>query len=652
MAAMEDEFRKLYAEALALPDEIELVPNWPSDYQLHDAAICTDPIALESILDNATSEFESDSESDSDSDSDKDKRFTQFLNKVDSLGRTPLHWACGGDHEHRSDECVRLLTEAGACIDLSDKESDSPVHLCAHRGGMQLLAELKADLGILDKRARTPLVRAVERGNVGVVSFLTSEPWKKSTRINDVDIDGRTALTVACEKGFAQIVALLLPHADLEQGSPPAVVAATVGRHIDIIRLIATRGPHALQQKDANGWTALHWAADMGCGDAVQELTALSPALLPIFDGRSSRNSRNSRDSKSGRNSRNSSSGRRSVGSTSVVGVSEGGKGGEGREGREGGERGERGESHGGDKEHAMAAKRKDIPIPTPMEMAIARGHIHVVKMFQKKGSKEQNKYGDSVAVAQGYTGSQYGIYGSWEAALKVLEGENGDDVPPPPAHRVLNFRLFSAEDWKSAEQYVELRSYARKRDEDIVARLEEERIAAEKEAARKEKERQIKAEMKAEKKKRREEKAMLNGGKVGRGGGRGRNRSKSPTRSSTRSSKSPQRGRKKTKGRRSKSPDKKRYGSTTELERKSKSNEEDSNQTVRRGSSKSPDKKTNILRKDARKRKGKGKEKSPQKEEQKQKEHMSILDEGIDLGHATAFLNFGLTNGTGSSII
>ena len=311
MAAMEDEFRKLYAEALALPDEIELVPNWPSEYTLASAATCGDPIALESILDNASSDYSefdcTDSDSDSDSDSEKEKRFTQFLNKADSLGRTPLHWACGGDHEHRSDECVRLLTEAGACIDLSDKENDCPVHLCAHRGGMQLLAELKADLGILDKRARTPLIRACERGNVGVVSFLTNEPWKKSTRINDVDIDGRTALTVACEKGFAQIVALLLPHADLEQGSPPAVVAATVGRHIDIIRLIATRGPHALQQKDTNGWTALHWAADMGCGDAVQELTALSPALLPIFDGRSSRNSRNSKSGRSSRSSRSSS---------------------------------------------------------------------------------------------------------------------------------------------------------------------------------------------------------------------------------------------------------------------------------------------------------------------------------------------------------
>ena len=52
---------------------------------------------------------------------------------------------------------------------------------------------------------------------------------------------------------------------------------------------------------------------------------------------------------------------------------------------------------------------------------------------------------------------------------------------------RVLNFRLFRTKDqWEAATEYVQLRSYAKKRDEDHIARLERERIEAEKEAARK----------------------------------------------------------------------------------------------------------------------------------------------------------------------
>ena len=149
---------------------------------------------------------------------------------------------------------------------------------------MQLLAKHGADVGILDDRARTPLMRAVERGNTSTVNVLTHEPCLSKARIDDVDIDGKTALIIGCKKGHSQIVTLLLQaKADFQKGEPPPIIAATISNQIDIIRLLATTGEISLNQKDQNGWTPLHWASDMGNLEAVQELTALMPTILPVF---------------------------------------------------------------------------------------------------------------------------------------------------------------------------------------------------------------------------------------------------------------------------------------------------------------------------------------------------------------------------------
>ena len=509
---MEEEFHRIMNDVMRLPDEIPLVPNWPKDYTLHDACACGNVVATANILFKIMNDPYSDS---SDSDSDDEDRIMRYVNDTDQVGRTSLHWACMCEDEQCSNECVRLLVEAGVRVDLGDDNDDCPVHLCRHAGGINILAEQKVDLGMLDRRARTPLMRAAERGNTSVVNFLVSEPWLSLARVNDIDVSGQTALIIACEKGYQQIVALLLPHVSLSKGSPPPIIVATKNQHVEIIRLIATRGPKALMVTDENGWSALHWASDMGNLEAVEELRALSPALMPIFGPLDPNINSKATD-------------------------------------------------------HEETTQRVSL-IPTPLDFAIARGHLHVVKCFMDSGSQDTRfQYGQSVAVAQGYTGSQYGVYATWSAALKVLEGEAGE--LPPFAKRVANFRMFAAKDWEAAEQYVELRSYAKKRDEAIVARLELERVAAEQEFLRKAEAKRLKAERKAAKKLEKDQKKRLEGGKVGRrkGGRRGR-RSKSPDKRS----KSPEkRGRR---GRSSKSPDK-----------RSKSPEK----RGRRGrSSKSPDK-------------------------------------------------------------
>jgi ankyrin repeat protein len=499
--ALEDEFRRLHAETKALSDSILLIPDWPKIYTLHDACLCGDYISLKAILDNIFRTIASTTASSSEeSDSDDEEIIMRHINEKDKIGRTPIHWACVVANETNSIKCIELLLDVGCRIDLDDDSGDLPVHGCQHGLGMQLLATYGADIGSLDRRARTPLMRAVERGNTSVVNVLVNQPWLPHARINDVDIDDKTALVLGCQEGHLQIVALLLQsQAEFQKGSPPPVVAATRADQIEIIRLLATTGGAALSQTDLNGWSALHWASDLGNLDAVEELTALMPSILPVFQNQEQ-------------------------------------------------------------KEQQLLQETDSIP--TPLALAVARGHIHIVKAFKVELMRVA-----SVAVAQGSTGSQYGVYSSWDSALKVLENEEAEI--PPPAERVCKFHLFTALEYEAAEQYVELRSYAKKRDEDIVARLERERIAAELAAKRKLEEARLKAERKEAKKLERAQQKRLEGGGGKRRGRRRRRRgnSKSPSRKSkspSKKSKSPSRRRRG----RSKSPNVEVDGNSKEGEK------------------------------------------------------------------------------------
>ena len=173
--------------------------------------------------------------------------------------------------------------------------------------------------------------------------------------------------------------------------------------------------------------------------------------------------------------------------------------------------------------------------VPTPLELAVANGHVHIVELFMPKDQRRWG--GTSVAVAIGKSESVRGVQQlclrlpflaarlfqpldfAKGSALAGVESSRSDGSPSESqawkkdkvdlGKRVLNFRMFRTRDqWEAATEYVQLRDYAKKRDEDHIAGMERERIEAEKEAARKAEEKRLRKERRAKRREERVEEA------------------------------------------------------------------------------------------------------------------------------------------------
>lgn len=98
-----------------------------------------------------------------------------------------------------------------------------------------------ADLNGRDYRGRTPLHIAAEHGNCTAVDVLIQEGADPNLR----DRDGRSAIDVA---------------------------ARTEAGHHTLLYMVTSATPETLNHRDANGMTALHWAAHMGQQDHTLKL--------------------------------------------------------------------------------------------------------------------------------------------------------------------------------------------------------------------------------------------------------------------------------------------------------------------------------------------------------------------------------------------
>ncbi|XTI82236.1 ankyrin repeat-containing domain protein, partial [Cenococcum geophilum] len=94
------------------------------------------------------------------------------VNKIDSTGRVPLHWAAIEGHE----AMVKLLLDHNANIDTKDEDEWAALHWAAireHSAVVQLLLENRADVEAADgSEYGTALIRASMGGHKEVVQSL------------------------------------------------------------------------------------------------------------------------------------------------------------------------------------------------------------------------------------------------------------------------------------------------------------------------------------------------------------------------------------------------------------------------------------------------------------------------------------------------
>ncbi|XP_054723180.1 receptor-interacting serine/threonine-protein kinase 4-like [Uloborus diversus] len=214
-------------------------------------------------------------------------------------GRSALHEAAGGD----SPEMVAMLLAAGANTHLQDEFGQTPLHVAIIRRNEQIAEVIwdAEDRNVLrDHRGRTVLHFAAERGMQTIVrKLLSSGPLRKTLRsgkestsnaaegegialsaskedLVDVrDKYGKTALHLAAQAGFTEIVELLLaagtdPLLQTKEGRT-ALHLAINGPREDTAELLcgAEDGNHL---QDKYGWTALHYAASRKYKGTVRKL--------------------------------------------------------------------------------------------------------------------------------------------------------------------------------------------------------------------------------------------------------------------------------------------------------------------------------------------------------------------------------------------
>jgi ankyrin repeat protein len=193
----------------------------------------------------------------------------------DASGMTPLMLACTKGPV----EVVQILLLPGAKkgqgLDERDKNGETALHHAAtggHKRVVSLLLKKGAKASKKDQWSRTPLMLACREGHLEVVEVLFEA--RKGLGLEETDGDGRRALHCAAIGGHKEIVTFLLSkgaqaNARDEDGSTPFMLACWKDR-LEVVQILhGTTEGHGLEEKDNEGQTALHDAAEGGNKDIV-----------------------------------------------------------------------------------------------------------------------------------------------------------------------------------------------------------------------------------------------------------------------------------------------------------------------------------------------------------------------------------------------
>ena len=160
-------------------------------------------------------------------------------------------------------------------------ESPGPLfHAAAHGSaeGVRLLLEASADKDRTDKLRTTPLFIASFSGHVKVVRLLLEAKADKEK----ADIHGRSPMYTACSRGHAKIVRLLLEakadkdRTDSFRVSP--IRAASLKGRVEVVRLLLEAKADK-DKADSYGATPMSVAHDCGHTEVVQLLRGASSEL-------------------------------------------------------------------------------------------------------------------------------------------------------------------------------------------------------------------------------------------------------------------------------------------------------------------------------------------------------------------------------------
>lgn len=135
-----------------------------------------------------------------------DSKEKSDVNVKGGVDNTPLHIAAmKGDPQ-----IIKQLVKLGAKLDVKNKFGSTPFQLAIESGHIEAVKALYKDrsqLSVVDNNGDTPIIMASKTNRTDILSFLLS--MNKKT-INELNIDGKTALMIAADYGSTNIVEILV----------------------------------------------------------------------------------------------------------------------------------------------------------------------------------------------------------------------------------------------------------------------------------------------------------------------------------------------------------------------------------------------------------------------------------------------------------
>ena len=123
------------------------------------------------------------------------------INMVTLKGWSPLHFAC---NSNRNIECIQILIQAGAVLDIQNVDKRTPLHIACCNGKVQYIQALLdagnsksgIDFNLQDTEGKTALHLAIVSGYMPCVKLLLSY----NVRLDILDNNGETSLYTACDR--------------------------------------------------------------------------------------------------------------------------------------------------------------------------------------------------------------------------------------------------------------------------------------------------------------------------------------------------------------------------------------------------------------------------------------------------------------------